>query len=102
MGGIDKSDTQAAQFVKFAPTVRRGYQDFTQALSAYVPAPNSARVADWDPNTNFRRDDNFHQFSLRADWDLSDAATLTSITAWSDFKQHAPVDSDGTYLDNFS
>ena len=100
-GWIDKSDTQAAQFVKFAPTVPTGYQDFTQALSAYVPAPNNARVADWDPNTNFRRDDNFHQFSLRADWDLSDAATLTSITAWSDFKQHAPIDSDGTYLDNF-
>jgi iron complex outermembrane receptor protein len=100
-GWIDKSDTQAAQFVKFAPTVPTGYQDFTQALSAYVPAPNNARIADWDPNTNFRRDDNFHQFSLRADWDLSDATTLTSITAWSDFKQHAPIDSDGTYLDNF-
>jgi len=100
-GWLDKSDTQAAQFVQFAPTVPGGYQDLTPALSRYVPARNDARVADWDPNTNFRRNDSFHQISLRGDWDVSDAITLTSITAWSDFKQHAPVDSDGTDLDNF-
>ena len=100
-GWLDKSDTQAAQFVEFAPTVPGGYQDLAPALSAYVPARNDPRMADWDPNTNFRRDDSFHQFSLRGDWDMNDAITLTSITAWSDFKQHAPIDSDGTGLDNF-
>src|SRR5712675_1660680 len=100
-GWLDKSDTQAAQFVQFAPTVPGGYQDLAPALSKYVPARNDARIADWDPHTNFRRNDSFHQFSLRGDWDVSDAITLTSITAWSDFKQHAPVDSDGTDLDNF-
>src|SRR5260370_13272511 len=100
-GWLDKSDTQAAQFVQFAPTVPGGYQDLASALSTYVPARHDARIADWDPNTNFRRNDSFHQFSLRGDWDMSDAITLTSITAWSDFKQHAPVDSDGTDLDNF-
>jgi iron complex outermembrane recepter protein len=100
-GWLDKSDTQAAQFVKFEPTVPNGYQDLTAALERYVPAPNDARIADWYPNTSFRRDDNFHQFSLRSDWDVSEAVTLTSITAWSDFKQHAPIDTDGTDLDNF-
>jgi outer membrane receptor protein involved in Fe transport len=100
-GWLDRSDTQAAQFVEFAPTVPGGYQDLAPALSAYVPARNDPRMADWDPNTNFRRDDRFHQFSLRGDWDMTDAITLTSITAWSDFKQYAPVDSDGTDLDNF-
>lgn len=100
-GWLDKSDTQAAQFVEFAPTVPGGYQDLAPALSKYMPAPNNSRIADWDPNTNFRRDDSFHQFSLRSDWDASSGMTLTSITAWSDLKQHAPNDSDGTYLDNF-
>lgn len=103
-GWIDKSDTQAAQFVKYSPTVAPsagGYTDLTAALQAAVPAPNRSRVADWDPNTSLRRDDNFYQFSLRGDLDISDAVTLTSISAYSRFKQRAPTDSDGVPQNNF-
>jgi len=100
-GWVDKSDTQAAQFVAYVPTVPTGYKDFAATLSSYQPAPDRARIADWDPNTHLRRDDHFGQLSLRADWDISSMATLTSITAWSHFKEDAPVDTDGTYLNNF-
>jgi len=63
-GWIDKSDTQAAQFVEYVPTVPGGYQDFGTALADYEPAPNEARIADWDPNTRLRRDDHFGQAVL--------------------------------------
>jgi iron complex outermembrane receptor protein len=100
-GWVDRSDTQAAQFVLFSPTAPGGYQDLTAVLSAFRPAPNKPRVADWDPNVSFRRNDNFYQNSLRGDWDLSNGVTLTSITAYSYFRQHSPSDTDGTPYDNF-
>lgn len=100
-GWLNKSDTQAAQYVSYAPAVPNGYPDITALLQAYQPAPNDNRVADWVPNTSLRRDDHFGQASLRADWDLSEAVTLTSITAFSDLKQVSPINTDGTPFGNF-
>ena len=100
-GWIDKSDTQAAQFVLFSPTVPNGYQDLAALLSAYKPAPDNARIADWDPTKSLRRNDYFYQTSLRADWEISRNVTLTSITAFSELKQDSPNDTDGTPYDNF-
>ncbi|WP_255325986.1 MULTISPECIES: TonB-dependent receptor [Sphingobium] len=102
-GWIDKSDTQAAQYVSYAPTklpADGGYTDLQAAILADRPAPSNNRAADWDPNTSLRRDDNFYQLSLRADLDLSDAVTLTSISAYSRLKQLAPTDSDGVDENN--
>jgi len=100
-GWRDHSDTQAAQFVEYSPTNPDGYKDQEPVLSAYKPAPNSDRVADWDPNTSLRRHDYFYQISLRGDWQINDAITLSSITAYSDLKVHAPSDTDGTAYNNF-
>ena len=100
-GWIDHSETQAAQFVLFNAIRPGGYQDVVPALSAYRPAPNDPRIADWDPNASLRRHDNFYQLSLRADWSLAQNTTLTSITAYSGLHQVAPTDSDGTPIDNF-
>lgn len=102
-GWIDKSDTQAAQFVSFVPTKPAsagGYTDLFPALLAYQTAPKDSRVADWDANHTLKRDDNFYLMSLRGDWDISSDATLTSITAYSGLKRNAPTDPDGTSLDN--
>ncbi|AEG50192.1 TonB-dependent receptor [Sphingobium chlorophenolicum L-1] len=102
-GWIDKSDTQAAQYVSYSPNklpADGGYTDQQAAISANVPAPDNDRAADWDPNTNLRRDDNFYQFSLRGDLDLAEDITLTSISAYSHFKQSAPTDSDGVPQNN--
>jgi len=100
-GWLDKSQNQAAQFVRFAPAVPGGYQDLVPAIQAYSPAPRKARIADWDPNTDLKRDDSFIQASLRADLEVSDAMTLTSITSYSSFDQESPIDVDGVAVNDF-
>ncbi|MFB0875835.1 MULTISPECIES: TonB-dependent receptor [unclassified Sphingobium] len=100
-GWMNKSDTQAAQFVASAPAVPGGYPDLTAAIAAFRPAPKDNRVADWDAGARLRRDDDFFQASLRADWDIADAVTLTSLTSYSELRQNAPSDTDGTPYDNF-
>jgi outer membrane receptor protein involved in Fe transport len=102
-GWRDKSDTLASQFVAFRPTLLppRGYPESTLAIGKRASAPNSARAADWDPGISFRRDDWLYQIGARADWEMSDDLTLTSITAYTRFKTFAPTDSDGTEFNNF-
>lgn len=100
---IDKSDTQAAQFQRFEPTLLppMGFQGAIDAFTAYASVPgnianNNAREADWDPEFSLQRDDRFVQASLRADWDLGEETTITSITSYSDYEGFAPTDVDGT------
>lgn len=103
-GWRNKSDSQAAQFMRFTPAVPAGAGGYTglfPVLAAYQPAPDKSRIADWDPSTNFKSDDKMGQASVRADIDLTDDVTLTSISAYSDFKQRAPIDPDGTNVTDF-
>lgn len=103
-GWRDRSDTQAGQFLAFTPARPSppGYADLFPGLQAYeaahTPAPNDARAADWVPHQNFRNDDNFYQISLRADWDLSDAVTLTSITSYAGLRRKDPQTIGGSNL----
>ncbi|QUM74411.1 TonB-dependent receptor (plasmid) [Sphingopyxis granuli] len=97
----DKSETQAAQFVEFSETVPGGYPEPRLALQNRVPARDDPRLADWDPGAALQRDDWMRQISLRGDWEIGSSATLTSITAYSDFKSLAPTDADGTDFNNF-
>ncbi|MCW6530769.1 TonB-dependent receptor [Sphingomonas sp. MMSM20] len=102
-GWINKSETQAGQFMRYDPQVPAsagGYTDLQAALLAIAPAPKNSRIADWDPGVSLRRDDYFYQFSLRGDVDLSDSIKLTSISAYSRFKQWSPVDTDGVPVPN--
>jgi iron complex outermembrane recepter protein len=125
-GWKDNGDTQAAQLqsdtcaVTPAPTCG---SPAGIAFANYPKAPQNARAADWGYGiyrTGFndfsaatdysqldysqrgefgrrpKRDDRFYQFSLRADVDLSEALTLTSITAYSDYKTDSVQDFDGT------
>ena len=96
-GWRDRSDSQAPQLV--AKTL----QFPGNALPALIAAqPNSGagnRVAEWDAGVDLRNDDNFYQASLRGDIDLSDTITLTSITAYSRYRQRALRDIDGTALE---
>jgi len=119
-GWLDRSDTQAAQFVSLAiqdPVSAGGYNDLTNLIAARYtsPAPNNPRIADWGSErpatlppyigqsamTSYRRNDSFYQSSLRGDLKLTDDIALTSITAYSGFKQHAPIDPDGTEFNDF-
>jgi len=62
----------------------------------------NARLADWDPNSNFYQDNDFWQAALRADYDLSDTLALTSISAYSDYGMNQFLDADGAPVQIFS
>ncbi len=99
----DGSENQAAQFVQFSPAVAVTpvTQYIADAMTAAPAAGDNPREADWDPNNSFARSDDFRQISLRADWELADNVTLTSITAYSDFRGDSPIDVDGTAFNAF-
>lgn len=99
----DGSENQAAQFVQFSPAVPVTplTQFVADAMSLSPAAGNNPREADWDPDTDLARSDDFRQISLRADWDLTDDIVLTSITAYSDFRGDSPIDIDGTAFNAF-
>ena len=118
-GWKDRSDTLASQFVALAiqSPPPFGATDTPALIAQRYPdsASRNPRIADWGSErptplppyigqselNDFRRDDSLFQFSLRGDLDLSDAITLTSITAYSQFKQDAPIDPDGTAISDF-
>lgn len=93
-GYIDKSDPAAAQAIARLPLVapRPGNQLATAPLA--LP---DARSADWSPGVP-RADNKFYQAYLRGDFDLSDAVTVTSISAYSRFDADFTVDPDGLAL----
>lgn len=99
----DKGETQAAQFVGFAPAVAVTplTQYIADAMRASPVARNDAREADWDAGRDYARNDRFHQASLRADWSIADSVSLTSISAYNRFKGSSPMDIDGTAFGAF-
>jgi iron complex outermembrane receptor protein len=89
-GWIDKSDTQAPQYIALQPQNPIISDKLAQAeLSQERP-----RVADWSPGLPFR-DNRMWQSSLRADIDVSDNVTLTSLTSYVDYRQRQGDEGDG-------
>ena len=98
-GWRDRSDTTAAQFVA-AGTASAA---LPTALRTYPLPPNDDRAADWDvDDSNLRRDVRFFQTSLRVNYEIDDATTLTSITAYEHIRRRNVVDADGTAIVNFN
>ena len=102
-GWHDKSDSQAAQYLKFQP--KDPPNPNTQFIfDAILPQPVAAsndRAADWQPGFNFASDDTFYQIALRGDWNIRSNITLTSLTSYSQLNANQPVDTDGTTICNF-
>lgn len=94
-GFLDRSDSQAGQFS--APFAQTATTVLDPRLLTY-PTGNDNRDADWNALFPLKRDNKMGQVSLRLDYGLSDAVKLTSITAYSYYRQHQGVDSDGTSL----
>ncbi len=122
-GFKDKSDPQAQQWVAFrpsnsSPAVQQAVIDnYANGINF---APDRARAADWTASTpdpalgipagggaivpgsaplvDFSPygDREFVQVSLRADIDLTDEITLTSLTSYSDYDQLQDVSTSGT------
>ena len=101
-GWIDKSETQAAQYQAYAPTVPPPIGGTAQAAPIQAePVPGeNARLANWDAGANLRRDSSFYQFALTGQFDLSDSVTMNTITAYSHLKEFSPYDADGTSFQN--
>lgn len=104
-GWVDRSETQASQFVLFSPArplSAGGYPEGQAAVGSRMPTQNNPRIADWDPGVDYRRDDYFYQFSARALWSITDHIALTSISSFLKFREHAPFDTDGTNFNVFT
>ncbi len=100
-GWRDKSDPQAQQLVAVDPQIAPpGAAPSIYAALASAPfAPANARLADWSPGAGAPSGDRkFYQAALRADVDISDSVTLTSLTSYNDYKQNSTFDGDGTAL----
>ena len=92
-GWRDTSDQPAPQFVGRRPNDPR---NALVPLANQPLAPDNARAADWSPERTPSKDQKFAQASLRADYELSDAVALTSISSFQYFKRNDFVDADGT------
>lgn len=95
----DESDVQAPQARELAfQTVNPAAANpvAIAALTGYPLAPNDPRAADWDAGLDFSQDNRFVQGTLRADWDVTDRVTMTSLTAYSEYDTFSITDGDGT------
>jgi iron complex outermembrane receptor protein len=96
-GWIDKSDSQAPQ--RTGVFISAPGNPNEAPIRALAPVPLSNRWADWTNNVlPLRHDDYFAQAALRADYEVSDDITLTSITAYEKYKTDSFQDYDGTTL----
>lgn len=93
-GWRDHSDAQAPQLV--AKVLQFPGNALPGLIAAEPNADAGNRVAAWDPGVDYRNDDNFYQFALKGEIDLTDAITLTSISAYSHYEQDETRDIDGT------
>jgi len=92
-GSTDHSDPQAVQIIAVLPSEIVASPG---ELATPLSPTNNNRVADWSPTPRLRGDRNLFQTSLRADYDVGSAATITSLTTYN-YMQQAPVtDLDGS------
>lgn len=99
-GWRDRSDSQTPQLTLVSPAIP--FPPVTNALNTVAYVPTNARVTDWLPGTEKRRDDSFYQASLRGDLDISDHVRLTSITAYSNLSLHDPYTLSGANFPTFN
>lgn len=97
-GFRDRSDTQAAQLTEIL--LGSNNPEAVPLMLSYPLAPRDDRAADWNPDQDLSRRNDFYQLSLRGDYRIGDDLTLTSITAYSHMKVDQLVDQDGTALTN--
>ena len=95
-GAKDRSDPVSPQFIAFDAAVAG------PAVRAYPTAPHNDRATSFI-NTPIRgiprRKDNYtYQATLRADYDVTDDVTLTSLTNYARNRQRFGINSDGMQL----
>lgn len=93
-GFIDKSDTQAFAATGFFPNNPLAVTP--AELAASLTPPGNNRLADWDPDKDLRRDNNFYQLAAKATYQIADWADLIFLASYQDYRQDQSVDADGT------
>lgn len=97
----DNSDTQVPQLLARqlqTPGQPGGSTDLVNA-QPIIPSGN-ARLAAWGRTFDLKRDDSMLQGSLRADYELTDALTLTSLSSLIRYRSVAGMDVDGMVIRN--
>jgi iron complex outermembrane recepter protein len=92
-GSKDKSDTLAPQLLGL--NIQNPITN--PALTPALISPRTSRAADWTPGNTFG-DNSMWQASLRADIDVSNDITLTSISSYVHYRQNQADEGDGVPL----
>ena len=107
-GWYNKSDSQFPQTISFNPLVPGNLSSLPASIRDGLVnqplAPSNNRAADW-PETfpyGYAHDDSFYQLAARINYELTDALTLTSLTAYDNLSVRAGIASQGTTLQNES
>ena len=97
-GWRDKSDPLAAQYILAQP--QQPCCGIPTVIN-YPLAPDKTRAADWSPNARPSADNSFWQTALRAEVDLSDDITMTSISSYARLRVDQVPEGDGQSFNNF-
>uniref|UniRef100_B0T6N3 TonB-dependent receptor n=1 Tax=Caulobacter sp. (strain K31) TaxID=366602 RepID=B0T6N3_CAUSK len=92
-GWGDWSDTQAPQFIQAKPNAPAFASPL---LNTIAPNDTSARLADWDADKTYRKNNKFYQAALRGELKISDHVQLTSLTDYTYISVHYRNDNDGS------
>jgi outer membrane receptor protein involved in Fe transport len=101
-GWLDKSDTQMGQARAYLPVSGAPpetpvtLQSATDLINYPYLTRDSNRIADWNADRDFRRNDRFYQFAARVDYEATSNLRLVSISSYSNLRVAAPVDADAT------
>ncbi|WP_077146055.1 TonB-dependent receptor [Sphingopyxis sp. KK2] len=87
-GFIDRSDPQAPSVIAITP---QRPATAIPALANYPLAPEKPRFADWNEGGPVRNE-SFWQTALRAEYDIGDSLTLTSLSSFSRYIGHDKFD----------
>lgn len=92
----DRSDSQSAQYhlrKVFAPLPA---SEPSEAVQNHPTAPDDdARATAFNPDTDYKLDQLYYGASLRADWELTDAISMTAIGSFQDFTADDSYNNDG-------
>ena len=96
-GFIDHSESQALQYIGYHPSVPFPSPN-TAALANFPPSPLTPTAANFNPDEDYHRHNNFFQINARLDYQFSGGTLLTSLTSFSKYHENQNIDLDGTTL----
>ncbi len=100
---VDRSDFVSPQAIAIVPRVPA--LAAAAGVANYPAMERDDQAADWAPGANLTKNNRFFSMSGRADYDLNDAITLTSLTSYNDFQYFVPAQASGVNIpsnDNYN